>query len=562
MIRTPSTMLRTGFDPDPGSSPGQALTQAGPNGTATFGYDAAGRRTSTAYPAGGTALSLTYTWLVTGELTAVKQGTTSLAAWAYDPASSAGQAGLRTSLTFANGVVQAFTFDPVSRLASLTNNLTGTASDLTKTYAYNPASQITTETRSNDSYGFAKSAASTAYAVNGLNQYTTVGGTAQTYDANGNLTGTGAATYTYDIENRLVKAVAGATTTNLIYDPLGRLFETNQGTSATTTRFLNDGDALALEYNSQNDVTNRYVHGSNAAADDPLVWYSGSNLAGKRWLHADHLGSITAWTNSSGGSPTINKYDEYGLPAATNTGRFQYTGQVWIGELGLYYYKARFYSPGLGRFLQVDPVGYKGGINLYGYVESDPVNQKDPTGNDSSGTEGTDIANTCSRVGGAACAGAYEGSMGADLLGTIATIGATESDQQTPATKTPEQQAAYLRRTVIIAYARLCRCKVDASNFVALDPNRVLLRNLGQIDRRLFHGSTSRHSDAALEARLPGSSFALKVYIRDYDAGNRNTIAISTPTRTLRHAFDALVTYPDLPINTFYARQYCYQTGC
>jgi RHS repeat-associated protein len=114
--------------------------------------------------------------------------------------------------------------------------------------------------------------------------------------------------------------------------------------------------------------------------DDPLVWYSGSGLTNKRWLHADHLGSIVAWTTATGGSPTLNKYDEYGVPAATNTGRFQYTGQAWIGEVGLYYYKARFYSPALGRFLQTDPVGYEGGVNLYAYVEGDPVNNGDPTG--------------------------------------------------------------------------------------------------------------------------------------------------------------------------------------
>ncbi|GAA0274173.1 hypothetical protein GCM10009127_13290 [Alteraurantiacibacter aestuarii] len=52
------------------------------------------------------------------------------------------------------------------------------------------------------------------------------------------------------------------------------------------------------------------------------------------------------------------------MPAATNSGRFQYTGQAWLPELGLYYYKARMYSPTPGRFMQTDPIGYADGMNI------------------------------------------------------------------------------------------------------------------------------------------------------------------------------------------------------
>jgi RHS repeat-associated protein len=144
-------------------------------------------------------------------------------------------------------------------------------------------------------------------------------------------------------------------------------------------------DEVLLEYASSGTVTARYVHGSDAGADDPLVWYVGSGTGTKRWLHADYHGSIIAVTNTTGG-PSINKYDEYGIPATDaannplNTGRFQYTGQAWFNELGMYYYKARIYSPTLGRFLQVDPVGYDDQVNVYAYVGNDPVNHDDPSG--------------------------------------------------------------------------------------------------------------------------------------------------------------------------------------
>ena len=137
---------------------------------------------------------------------------------------------------------------------------------------------------------------------------------------------------------------------------------------------------MVAEYDGAGAILHRYVHGSNASADDPLLEYSGAGLAGKKWLHADRLGSIVAATDGAGGNPAINSYDEYGIPGPANSGRFQYTGQAWLPELGMYHYKARIYSPTLGRFLQTDPVGYGSHMNVYAYVGNDPINATDPTG--------------------------------------------------------------------------------------------------------------------------------------------------------------------------------------
>jgi len=89
-----------------------------------------------------------------------------------------------------------------------------------------------------------------------------------------------------------------------------------------------------------------------------------------------------AQTDASGTWQATDTYDEYGNPGSTNTGRFQYTGQVWLPEFGVYSYKARDYAPGLGVFLQTDPIGYGDGPNMYAYVHGDPVNGIDPTGTD------------------------------------------------------------------------------------------------------------------------------------------------------------------------------------
>jgi RHS repeat-associated protein len=317
-----------------------------------------------------------YDYLTTGEVSKVREnGATTgigvLATYGYD------DTGNRTSLTYGNGVVQTYGYDPVSRLTALTTNLTDT-NDLTiggstTPIAYNPASQIVSAPRSNDTFSWNGSVAvNRAYTANGLNQYTAAGAASFTYDAKGNLTSDGTNTYGYSSENLLTSA-PGAT---LGYDPFLRLY---QVAGSTTTRFAYDGLNIVADYDGAGVLQHRYVFGPGI--DQPIVEYAGSGTTARTFLSADERGSIIARSGSTGALAAANTYDEYGIPGSGNAGLFQYTGQAWIGQLGFYYYKARMYSPTLGRFMQTDPLGYGGdGPNLYAYVLNDPVNFDDPMG--------------------------------------------------------------------------------------------------------------------------------------------------------------------------------------
>lgn len=364
---------------------GRKLYESTDGRQVSYQYNQAGNRSRTTWPDG---YYVSYAYDALNRMTTVRENSTTtneLALYGYDLLSR--RATLRLGGQTTNTVTYAYEAD--SDLDLLTHKLNATT--MTLDYGRNRSHQITSLAANDDFYlgPSVGQGATTGYATNKLNQYTSTALQPMSYDGNGNLKSwkpplLDRHTYSFDSQNRLITAAVDGTLTPSIsydYDPLGRRI--SKTVSGTQTLYLLDGDEEIAELNTAGTILKRYITGP--AIDDRIATIDLTipSMPTKTFYHVNHQGSVVAMTDAVGTVQQRLSYDEYGKlsqGSAISGQPYRYTGRRFDAETGLYYYRARYYSPDLGRFLSADPIGYKDDQNLYTYAKNDPVSFFDPNG--------------------------------------------------------------------------------------------------------------------------------------------------------------------------------------
>jgi RHS repeat-associated protein len=264
----------------------------------------------------------------------------------------------------------------------------------TASFTYDSGGEVTGVTGSrSESYGYDSGGNrnTSGYTTGTGNEMTSGGGYTFAYDSEGNVTGkTQVSTginwaYSYDYRNRMTVATeknSGGTTigqATFTYDPENRRIGTDINGTQTWTVF--DGVNPYADFNSSGALQDRYLYGP--AVDEILARMDSSNNVA--WYLPDRLGTIRDVVNTTGTVLDHVIYDSFGNVTsetnATNGDRFKFTGREFDAATGLYFYRARYYDPATGRFVEQDPLSFGGGdSNLYRYCGNEPTGYLDPTG--------------------------------------------------------------------------------------------------------------------------------------------------------------------------------------
>ena len=238
-------------------------------------------------------------------------------------------------------------------------------------------------------------------AVGNRTAQSSVGG-AWSYDANHRLLQRGATTYAYSTDGSLTEKNEGGRITRFFYDVQQRLIRVEDGAGSVVARYGYDpfdrrlwkevggartyylyaDEGLIGEYAADGTALTTYGYLPDGPFSTDVVFVrSGGQTF---YAHNDQLGTTLRLTDRTGRLVWSAEHDAFGRAslATGNTVTFnpRLPGQYFDAETGLHYNFRRVYDPDTGRYLTEDPIGLEGGINLYAYVNGDPVNNIDPTG--------------------------------------------------------------------------------------------------------------------------------------------------------------------------------------
>ncbi len=233
-----------------------------------------------------------------------------------------------------------------------------------------------------------------------------------TYDLNGNTTSDGTRTFEWDAENRLVAVKEGATTiASFTYNHRG--IRTSKTTAAGTISYVLEAGSV-VEERFGGGVRK---HHQGPGLDTVLAMQDDTGVVS--YLLRDHLGSIREQVDATGTTVTLRRdYDPWGnMSAGASTNGWAYTGREWDAETELYYYRARYYGSGAGRFTSEDPIALAGGPNLYAYIGGRVTVGTDPLGyvihiSLTTAPSQYNVATTCSGDAGGTCYKRTGGKLG------------------------------------------------------------------------------------------------------------------------------------------------------